>query len=213
MDASEAQRRRLSRELHDVIGQELTALVLGLKAVKDAIDEDSPLHERVDRLQGLATQVSEDMHHVALELRPGAIDEHGLQSALTNYIEQWSRRNNVAGDLQLVGLNGERFAAHIETTVYRIVQEALTNVRKHAGATAVSVILQRAPHDVVAIVEDNGCGFDVAGRFADARRDGRLGLMGMQERAALVGGTCDIESRPGVTTVVARIPISPGAEA
>jgi signal transduction histidine kinase len=210
IDASEAQRRRLSRELHDELGQELTALVLGLKTVKDAVGPDSPVRDQVEHLQALATQVSHDMHHIALELRPGAIDEHGLQTALSNYIDEWSRRNDIGADFQLVALGTDRFPPYVETTIYRIIQEALTNVTKHARAASVNVIVQRDGGDVVAIVEDDGCGFDVASRSGSARLEGRLGLLGMKERAALVGGTCEIESRTGSTTVIARIPLALG---
>ena len=208
IEASEAQRHRLSRELHDGLGQELTALVLGLRSVRDAIGEQSPVYRQVQRLQAMAAQISRDMHHIALELRPGALDDQGLQTALSNYVDEWSRRHEVDIDFQHVGLGASRLPRHVETTIYRIVQEALTNVSKHAHATAVSVVLQRHSNDVVAIVEDNGCGFDVTNPARGLVRDGRLGLLGMQERAALVGGTCHVESEPGNTTVFTRIPLT-----
>lgn len=109
--------------------------------------------------------------------------------------------------MQYVGLGNRRLPSHVENTIYRIVQEALTNVGAHAKATAVSVILQRRGDDVVAIVEDNGCGFDVTNPEG-SRVQGRLGLLGMRERAALIGGNCNIESQLGGTTVFARIPVS-----
>jgi signal transduction histidine kinase len=207
IEASEAQRRRISRELHDGLGQQLTALVLGLRTVRDAVSEDALVRSPLQRLQQMAAQVSRDMHHIALELRPGALDDKGLQTALSNYVEEWSKRNDVIADVQYVGLGNGRLPSHVETTIYRVVQEALTNVGAHAKATAVSVILQRHGDDVVAIVEDNGCGFDVTNAFGSGVQ-GRLGLLGMRERAALVGGTCDIESHVGGTTVIARIPVS-----
>jgi signal transduction histidine kinase len=105
-----------------------------------------------------------------------------------------------------VGLGNRRLPSHAETTIYRIVQEALTNVGTHAKATSVSVILQRQGDDVLAIVEDNGCGFDITN--LESRVNGRLGLLSMRERAALVGGNCDVESHVGGTTVFARIPVS-----
>jgi signal transduction histidine kinase/GAF domain-containing protein len=206
IEASEAQRRRISRELHDELGQQLTALVLGLRSVRDAVAEDASVRSPLQRLQEMAARVSQDMHHIALELRPGALDDKGLQTALSNYVEEWSTRNDVIADVQYVGLGSRRLPSHVETTIYRIVQEALTNVGTHAKATAVSVILQRQGDDVVAIVEDNGCGFDVTN--PEGRVKGRLGLVGMRERAALVGGNCDVESHAGGTTVLARIPVS-----
>jgi signal transduction histidine kinase/GAF domain-containing protein len=207
IEASEAQRRRISRELHDGLGQQLTALVLGLRSVRDAVAEDALVSGPLRRLQEMAARASRDMHHIALELRPGALEDQGLQTTLSNYVEEWSKRNDVGADVQYVGLGNRRLPSHVEKTIYRIVQEALTNVGTHAKATTVSVVLQRQGDDVMAIVEDNGCGFDVMNPEG-ARGRGRLGLLGMRERAALVGGTCDIESHAGGTTVFARIPVS-----
>ena len=209
IEASEAQRRRISRELHDEMGQELTALVLGLKAVGDAVEE-AAVRGPLRRLQTAAARMSRDMHRIALELRPGALDDQGLETALSNYVEEWSKRYDVGADFQSVGLGSERFPPHIETTIYRIVQEALTNVSKHAQATAVSVVLQRHPREVVTIVEDDGRGFDVAGVGAGTGLDKPIGLLGMRERAVLVGGTCHVESQPGGTSVFVRIPLTPG---
>ena len=209
IEASEAQRRRISRELHDELGQELTALVLGLKSVGEAVDS-AIVRARVHHLQTVATRMSQDMHRIALELRPGALDDQGLETALSNYVEEWSKRYEVGADFQSVGLGSERFPPHIETTIYRIVQEALTNVSKHAHATAVSVVLQRHPQEVVTIVEDDGRGFDATAVGHATALDRRIGLLGMKERAVLVGGTCQVESQPGGTSVFVRIPLSAG---
>jgi signal transduction histidine kinase len=210
IEASEAQRRRISRELHDELGQELTALVLGLKSVTDGMDSDSPLRSRVQRLQAIAVQIGRDMHRLVLELRPGSLDEQGLEVALSNYVEDWSKRFDIGADFQSVGFGAHRLPAHLETTIYRIVQESLTNVSRHARATAVSVVVQCDDHEVVAIVEDNGCGFDGARPANAARPDRAIGLIGMKERAALVGGHCHVESRAGNTTVFARLPLASG---
>ena len=209
IEASEAQRRRISLELHDEMGQHLTALVLGLKAAGDAV-EDTPIRRALHRLQAVAARVSLDMHRIALELRPGTLDNQGLEAALSNYVEEWSKRYDVGADFQSVGLGAERFPPHIETTIYRIVQEALTNVSKHAQATAVSVVLLRLPEEVVTIVEDDGRGFDPATVATAATVDGPIGLLGMRERAVLVGGMCQVESQPGGTSVFVRIPLSTG---
>ena len=177
--------------------------------MRDTVREHPSLQRDLQRLQDMASEVSNDMHRIALELRPGALDDRGLQTALTNYVEDWSTRHKISTDFQRVGLGRERLPPHVETTVYRIVQEALTNVGKHAQATTVNVVLQRQADDIVAIVEDNGCGFDVDAHGTG--RDGRLGLVGMKERAALLGGTCHVESQMGSTCVLARIPVA-GAE-
>jgi len=208
IEASEAQRRRISRELHDEMGQELTALVLGLKSAGDAVAEAS-VRAALHRLQTAAARISRDMHRIALELRPGALDDQGLATALSNYVEEWSKRHDVGVDFQSVGL-AERFPPHIETTIYRIVQEVLTNVSKHAHATAVSVVILCLPEEVVTIVEDDGRGFDAASVGAAAGPDGPIGLLGMRERAVLVGGTCQVESQPGGTSIFVRIPLSTG---
>ena len=209
IEASEAQRRRISRELHDEMGQELTALVLGLKSLGDVVD-DAAVRGRLQRLQAVAERIGQEMHHVALELRPGALDDKGLETALSNYVEEWSKRYEVGADFQSVGLVTDRLLPHVETTIYRIVQEALTNVVKHAHATAVSVVLQRSPDEVVTIVEDNGRGFDPAGVEAATGPSKSIGLLGMSERAVLVGGTCHVESHPGGTSVFVRIPLPVG---
>ena len=205
IEAIEAQRGRISRELHDEMGQDLTALVLGLRGVLDTVSTYSSVHHRVQGLHDIVNGMSRNMHRIVLELRPGAFDDQGLQAALSSYAEDWSRRYDVDVKFDTVGNPPGRLSSHVETTIYRIVQEALTNVSKHARATTVSVILQYGSREVVAIVEDNGCGFDTTGS-ASARAGGGLGLVGMTERAALVGGTCQVESRSGSTTVIARIP-------
>jgi len=207
IEASETQRRRISRELHDEMGQELTALVLGLKSIADSA-EGAAVRGRLGRLQAAATRISQDMHRIALELRPGALDDEGLETALSNYVEEWSKRYQVGADFQSVGIGAERFPPHIETTIYRIVQEALTNISKHAQASAVNVVLQRHPQEVVTIVEDDGRGFDPASVGRDIGPDKPIGLLGMKERAVLVGGTCHVESQPGSTSVFVRIPLS-----
>jgi signal transduction histidine kinase len=128
-----------------------------------------------------------------------------------NYTEEWSGRSGIEIDLYSTGLEGERLPAPIETVVYRVVQEALTNVLKHAAARRVSIVLRRSADQVLAIIEDDGRGFDAEGSAGPASSDGRLGLLGMKERLALVGGTLTVESAPGAgTTVIARIPLSAG---
>jgi signal transduction histidine kinase len=151
----------------------------------------------LQELQALTDRLGQEVHHLAIELRPTALDDLGLQSALANYAEEWSARSGVAIDYHSTGPDSERLASAVETTLFRIAQEALTNVLKHAGAKRVSMILHRSAERALLVVEDDGCGFDVAAVPA-----GRLGLMGMRERLALVGGTLTIESRPGKGTTL-----------
>jgi PAS domain S-box-containing protein len=199
----EDERRRIARELHDELGQHLAALGLGLKIVKDSTPDPSPERDRLQSLQALTDLIGRQVHHLALELRPTALDDLGLQAALANYAEGWSERSGVEIDFHGPEPGADRLPPLIETALYRIIQEALTNVLKHAAARHVSVVLQRSPGLVSAVVEDDGRGFD-----ADTVAVHRLGLLGMRERAALVGGTLVLESGPGRgTTVIARIPL------
>jgi PAS domain S-box-containing protein len=207
--ASEEQRGRISRELHDELGQLLTGLGLGLKALEGRTADPAAL----GRLQELAGRIGREAHRIALELRPTALDDLGLVAAVRNYAEEWAARAGVAVDLHLPD-PAERLPAEVETAAYRIVQEALTNVVKHAAATRVSVMVERRPGQLAAIVEDDGRGFE-PGEVLDPRRPGDpLGLAGMRERAALVGGRVEVESSPGGgTTVYARFPLPPAPPA
>jgi signal transduction histidine kinase len=204
--AQEDERHRLARELHDQMGQHLTALAVGLKVIKDTTANPSPVRDRLQGLQSLTDEIGREIHDIALELRPTALDDLGLQAALANYAEAWAERSGVAVDFQSAGVGEERLPPPIETTPYRVVQEALTNVLKHAAAQRVSVVLQKSPGLVSVLVEDDGRGFDPEGWAGSGQP---LGILGMQERAALVGGTLTIESGVGRgTTVIARVPLS-----
>jgi signal transduction histidine kinase len=205
--AQEDERRRIARDLHDQMGQLLTALGLGLKALEGASPDPSPARPHLVRLRELTNQIGREVHHIALELRPTALDDLGLQAALANYAEVWSKRSGVEIDFQAAGLGTGRLPEPAETALYRVVQEALTNVLRHAGARRVGLVLQRFPGQAMAVVEDDGVGFDAESVTATARDGGRLGLLGMRERLALVGGTLTVESATGRgTTVIARVP-------
>ena len=179
----EDERHRLARELHDQMGQHLTALALGLKVVKDATPAPSPVRDRLLELQELTDLIGREVHHLALELRPTALDDLGLQIALGNYAEVWAERAGVEVDFQEPpGLDGRPcLPAAVETGLYRVVQEALTNVLKHTQARRVSVVLQGAPGHVVAVVEDDGHGFDAELSASATGANRRLGsALGMQ---------------------------------
>lgn len=211
VSVQEEERRRISRELHDDIGQHLTALMLGLKAIDPR--NDFPITKaQLEKLQQITTIVGKEVHDLALELRPTALDDLGLIRTLSNYLEDWAARGRLEMDFHSVGFENHRLPSPIETTLYRIIQEALNNVLKHAQANRVSVIVERRPDHASAIIEDDGCGFDVESlRDRDSRQ--RLGLLGMEERAALVRGELRIESSRGQgTTVFVRIPLSPHQE-
>jgi len=204
----EEERRRISRELHDRMGQQVSALILGLKTAKAQCSNPAAPDQWL-RLENLAIQLAQRVHDLAWELRPAALDDLGLHTALSNYLEKWSQQSGIAIDLQDDGLEKPRLPSQVETTVYRVVQEALTNVAKHACPRHVSVILERHCDQMLAIVEDDGKGFDLATMNNARNASHGLGLLGMRERVALVGGIFNVETAPGSgTTLVMRIPIS-----
>jgi PAS domain S-box-containing protein len=210
--AQEEERHRIARELHDQMGQHLAALMLGLGALREHIQNPVAAAE-AQRIHELANRIGQEVHRIALELRPTALDDWGLETALTNYAAAWSRRTRVPVQSRFVGTDRRRLPPPVETALYRTVQEALTNVLKHARAGRVSLIVERRPDHVLAIVEDDGRGFDVEAVMGAPDVGTRLGLLGMQERVALVGGTLEIESSPGGgTSLFVRIPLPDAGE-
>jgi len=206
--AQEEEGRRIAHELHDQMGQYLTALMLGLQSLKEPHEGPTLAQGRVGRLQELTDQLMQEVHRLARKLRPAALDDLGLPTALQRYAEGWAQYSGVAVDFHSPDFGADRLPPHIETSIYRVVQEALTNVLRHAHARRVSLLLEHRHDHVLAIVEDDGSGFDAEATMAAAETHDRLGLLGMQERVGLVGGTLEIESsRGGGTTVFVRIPL------
>jgi PAS domain S-box-containing protein len=202
--AQEDERRRIAREMHDQFGEQLTALGLRIRLLKEAAGDRDDLSAQIEALEQVAQQLDRDVDHLVWELRPTALDDLGLRAALANYVQDWSLRVRVSAELHTAGLTNDRLDSEIETTLYRIAQEALNNIAKHARAGHVEVILERRSDHVSLIVEDDGVGFDPV-EMTDDRRG--FGLLGMQERAALVGATLEIESAPGEgTTIFVRMP-------
>jgi signal transduction histidine kinase len=161
---------------------------------------------RLADLRGVASATLENVRRLALELRPSVLDDLGLVAALRRYAGDYSARFKIPVEVQIVGLDGRRLAPAVETALYRIVQEALTNIAKYARATHVSVLLERREGQLNAIIEDNGCGFDAEQVLRAGATENRLGLYGMRERAELIGGTLTVESQTGCgTTVYVRI--------
>jgi PAS domain S-box-containing protein len=206
--AQETERGRISRELHDRLGQDLTALKLGLQLVKKQEPFTPSVQASIGQLEQLADRLMQDIHRLAWELRPAALDDFGLDMALRRYASEWSEQNGVAVDFHSHGVETQRLPTELETTLYRITQEALTNVLRHAKAHHVGVILERRPDHVLLIVEDDGQGFDAQAALKAPGAQGRLGLLGMHERVILANGTIEIESTPRAgTTVFVRIPL------
>lgn len=207
--AEETERGRVSRELHDRLGQDLTALKLGLQVASKQGSCAPTLRASINKLEGLADSLLRDVHRLAWELRPPALDDFGLDMALRRYADEWAALTGVPVDFHSQGVASRRLALELETTLYRIAREALTNVFRHAHASRVSVLLERRPDHVSLIVEDDGQGFDEAATSKPTATQGRLGLLGMQERATLARGSLVIESNPGAgTTVFARLPLA-----
>src|SRR5687768_16739693 len=201
--AQEDERRRIAREMHDQFGELLTALARGIAMLREACGASAGLSAHVESLATIAQRIDRDVDHLVWELRPTALDDLGLRAALDNYVRNWSSRIGVAATLHMSALLDDRLASHAETALYRIAQEALTNVAKHARATSVEVILERRGDQVLLIIEDDGVGFDSAAAEASGRG---LGLVGMKERAGLVGATLEVESSVDQgTTVFVRI--------
>ncbi|HEY5620020.1 MAG TPA: PAS domain-containing protein [Vicinamibacterales bacterium] len=197
--AQEDERRRIGREMHDQFGEQLTALAVRIRTLKEACGNHDEWRAHVESIEDIARQLDRDVDHLVWELRPTALDDLGLRAALANYVENWSSRVGVSATLHTSGLLDDRLPSDAETALYRIAQEALTNVAKHARAANVDVILERRADSVLLIIEDDGVGFDPA---ASAGAGQGFGLVGMQERAGLVGAMLEIESSAGKGTTV-----------
>jgi signal transduction histidine kinase len=205
--AQEEERKRIARELHDETGQALASLMVGLRNAEQAATPEETRRRLVD-LRAVTSNTLEDVRRLALELRPSVLDDLGLAVALRRYVQDYAAHFKTDVDLQISGLDERRLSPEIETAVYRIVQEALTNVVKYAQAQHVSVLLEAHDGQFSAIVEDDGCGFDAESVLRLGIAENRLGIYGMRERAELIGGTLTIESRGGRgTTVYVRIPL------
>jgi signal transduction histidine kinase len=195
--AQEIERRRLARELHDETGQALTSILLGLKALEERLDVAA-----VASLRELVVETLQDVRRLAVELRPKVLDDFGLVAALERLTETFGEQTGIAVRFES-GLGEERLPDEVETALYRIVQESLTNIVKHAQARTVSIMLMRTPSSVSALIEDDGRGFDPA-----SVREGGFGLEGMRERVGLLDGRIRIESNEGTgTTLVAEVPV------
>ena len=208
VSSQEFERRRIARDLHDQLGQRLTALRLKIASLKELAVGNGNLGERIDRLQEIAERIDTEVSFLAWELRPSTLDDLGLIEAVGAYVTEWSRHYEIPAEFHSAGLGSSRFDRDVETHLYRITQEALNNTVKHAGAGRVSVLLEKMDTNLTLIVEDDGKGFDPMDERVPSDSGHGLGLTGMRERAALVGGDLEIESAKGKgTTIYVRIPV------
>jgi len=195
VEAQESERARLARELHDETGQALTSILLGLKSLDDRV-RDEEGRAAVAELRELVVSTLHDVRRLTVELRPAALDDFGLVPAIERLLDTAGEQSGLTVDLQSE-VGDVRLPTETETTLFRIVQEALTNVLKHAAAERVTVLLSNADAGVRLVVQDDGCGFDPS----QARDDG-VGLLGMRERVSLVGGRLTVESTEGAGTML-----------
>ena len=201
VSGQELERRRLARELHDETGQALTSILLGLRAVEEA---GSPDHMRTaaSDLRELVVATLQDVRRLAVQLRPKALDDFGLVAAVEHLVQTFSEATSIRVDLE-AQLGEKRLPAEVETTLYRIVQEALTNIVKHAEASRVSILLVRRSGTATVVIEDDGRGFDPT----ELREEG-MGIIGMRERVQLHEGRLTVESTAGSgATLVAEVPL------
>lgn len=205
LTAHEAERKRIARELHDDTAQALTSILVRLRLLERTAD-DADVLRNVEELRELTSGALDSVRRMAMDLRPAALDDLGLVPALRAYAERFSENWPIKVTVNVDGVR-RRLPAEVELVLYRVVQEALTNIAKHSSAPLASVSLSRSHNEVTLRIEDNGVGFESRDKSPS---DGRgLGLFGMQERLALVGGSVEIESKKGQgTTITAHAPVS-----
>jgi PAS domain S-box-containing protein len=204
LSAQEEERRRIARELHDEAGQLLTALLVGLRTLEDARNL-ADVKVQGQRLREIAAQAIDEVGRLARGLHPTVLDDHGLGVALSRYAAEYAKTHNIAVDLALDEIDSGSLPSGVQIALYRILQEALTNVARHSGASAVSIRFARSPAALEVAVIDDGCGFDAE---AVAVSSHRLGIQSMRERAAMLGGTVSFISQPRGTRILVQVPLA-----
>ncbi|HXY68960.1 MAG TPA: sensor histidine kinase [Gemmatimonadales bacterium] len=213
ISAQDEERRRLARELHDQAGQALAALVVGLRRVSDARTLQEAIgHAR--KLRRSVTGAMVELGRITRGLHPGVLDDLGLGPALKRHAADTAESLGIAVRVRISGFGPRRLPLPLEIALFRIAQEALTNVGRHAGARRVEISLARSASAVRLAVSDDGKGFDPGARARRARPVRRFGLLGIRERATALGGTVDVASARGRgTTVAVSLPLRPPARA
>jgi PAS domain S-box-containing protein len=205
--AQEDERGRIARDIHDQLGQRITALRLQIASIGNHDGEATNQNGQLELLKRTALRLDSEVSFLAWELRPASLDDLGLPEAAKAFLDEWSHNYKISSDFNIRGFSKRRLANEAETQLYRIMQEALNNVAKHANASRVNVLLEWSKTEVRLIIEDNGKGFDVMKSTSKKTSGHGLGLLGMSERAALVGGRVEIESARGKgTTIFASVP-------
>ena len=204
LSAQEEERRRIARELHDEAGQLLTALLVGLRTLEDA-RKLTDVKAQGQRLRQITAHAIDEVGRLARGLHPTVLDDHGLGVALTRYVTEYTKSHNIAVDLTLNELDSNDVPPAIQITLYRILQEALTNVARHSGAKTVRIRFARLATVLEVAVIDDGCGFDAK---AVAVSSHRLGIQSMRERAAMLGGTLSFTSQRKGTKILVQVPLA-----
>ncbi len=207
VQTQEAERRRIARDLHDSIGQYMTAMRLTIEGLAKRCENDAEMTNDLMTVKDLAGRIDRDISFMTWQLRPTELETLGLRDAVRSFVEEWSSHSSIAAEFEFVGEDGP-LPQLVDSNVYRIVQEVLNNVAKHAGAEKVSILMHRQRAQIFVIVEDDGKGFDPNATMP-VRTDGHgHGLIGMRERAELLGGTLSIESSEARgTSVIVRVPL------
>ncbi len=210
IDAQEDERKRIARELHDETSQSLAALVVGLKTVETMVrTKESGAEQVLEELKTGANTTLKELHHIIYDLRPSLLDDLGLIPALRWYTDAKLAEHGIEAVMNVTG-SSRRLSPEVEIAVFRIVQEAYTNILKYSSASQASLMIGFGAKTLDIAIEDNGCGFDVGGVFDNPNRRG-LGLLGMRERVELLDGTFNIHSSADSgTKIVASIPIKGG---
>lgn len=211
INAQEQERQRIARELHDETSQVLTSLLISLAVLEESF-ESPEARERIADTRSLAHSTLRAIRNLSIDLRPSALDDLGLLPALRWYVKEYQKKCSIEVEFHASGLK-ERLPAEMETALYRIVQESLTNTARHANASRVRISLKGTDNAIKATIIDNGSGFDYEALLKNPGEGRGLGVAGMQERALLLNGTLQIDSEMGKgTKVVVYIPLSNGEQ-
>jgi len=204
LSAQEEERRRIARELHDEAGQLLTSLLVGLRTLEDA-RKLADVKAQGRRLREITAQAIDEVGRLARGLHPTVLDDHGLGVALSRYVTEYTKTHNIAVEIKLNELDFSTLPSAVQSGLYRILQEALTNVARHSGAKAVSIRFARSATALEVAVIDDGCGFDAKAAAASSRR---LGIQSMRERAAMLGGTLSFAAQNKGTKILVHAPLA-----
>lgn len=206
--AQEEERKRIARELHDETSQSLASIILGLSMLEES-ETNHATRKKLKQLKEITEQTIEEVHYISWSLRPSALDDYGLLPAIKKYAVDFKDKYQIDVDIEVIGFDGIRLPSTIEVTIYRVIQEALTNAARHANAENISIIIKHVKNVVSLIIEDDGSGFDVSEILNRQLSKDHLGLKGMQERIESIGGRFHIESNPrfGTSIYVTNIEI------